>query len=50
MRYQALPPTALQGKVYKNKVLVLHLAKKVACMQKIRSTAQKLAILAFGGN
>ena len=50
MKYQALPPATLYCKVYENKVLVLHLAQKVACMQKIRSPAQKLAILAFGDN
>ena len=34
--------------ISENYVLVLHFAQKVACMQKIRSSAQKLAILHFG--
>ena len=43
MRQHALPQH-MQDQSHENKVLVLHLAQKVACMQKIRSQAQKLAI------
>ena len=43
-------PQYFFNEIHETKMVNLHFAHKEACMQKIRSPAQELAILAFRGN